>query len=125
MTQGVIIVQSVPRPTNQESVSRQGSSVRIWQDEPSLDSPRPLIPPKTGNRLTALYDLTRSYFGLWIDPQFRTQDFECRALLVHVVMPVVVPRLHARQSMRLQMTPNFAADTTGCKERLDARANPL
>lgn len=53
------------------------------------------------------------------------QSIERCALLSHVVVTVVVPRLHAGQAMRLKVTPHFSTDSMGCKKGLDTGANVL
>jgi hypothetical protein len=54
-----------------------------------------------------------------------SQDFKRRALLGHVVVPVIVPGLNAAQSVRLQMPSDFAAHSGRGQQRLDTRANAL
>lgn len=40
-------------------------------------------------------------------------------------MSIVVTRLNARQTVRLQVTANLAANAMGCQQRLDTRPDPL
>ncbi len=57
--------------------------------------------------------------------QLFDEDFDSAKLLWHVVVAIVVTRLHARQAMRLKVAANVAPDPLGCKQRFDARTNAL
>ena len=53
------------------------------------------------------------------------KNLQRSALLGHVVVPVIVTRLHASEPVRLQVSTDLAADAFRCEQRLDARTNPL
>ena len=55
----------------------------------------------------------------------RVKNLQRVAFLRHVVVPVVVPRLHAGETMRLEMPPNLAADVARCQQRLHTGPNSL
>ena len=57
--------------------------------------------------------------------KFETKDVERRALLLHVVVAVIVPSLHAGQAMGLKVTSDFSTNAVCRKQRLDPRSNPL
>ncbi len=101
--------------------------MRAWRNRPLLRSLGLPNLPTTRTVLTLLCDTAPRFSGPWFQRKFTPQDFERCALLVHVVMTVVVPRLYSSQTMRLQMTANLAVDVTRCEKCLDrglsAKAN--
>ncbi len=60
-----------------------------------------------------------------VDANLSRKNVQRLTLFRHVVVPVVVPRLHAGQPVRLQVSADVTADAIGRKQRLHSGSDSL
>jgi hypothetical protein len=99
--------------------------------DPQTSSPgscHPILSVPNRSFMSAASLAIRPAPGLPLDPCLRRfalgaklsqQDLEHPALLAHVIVAIVVTRLHASQAVRLEVTSNLAADAVGGQQGLD------